>query len=72
VSDPREITGLFETAMTEGLRDDIRAALASNIPFPQRLGHPEEYARAVESIVCNPMINGTVIRLDGAVRLAPR
>ncbi|AKI00739.1 dehydrogenase of unknown specificity, short-chain alcohol dehydrogenase like [Hoeflea sp. IMCC20628] len=64
--------GLFETAMTEGLRDDIRAALASNIPFPQRLGHPEEYARAVESIVCNPMINGTIIRLDGAVRLTPR
>ena len=64
--------GLFETAMTEGLREDIRASLASNIPFPQRLGRPEEYARMVDSIVTNPMINGTIIRLDAAVRLAPR
>ena len=64
--------GLFETAMTEGLPDDVRAAITANIPFPPRLGHPEEYARLVEAIVINPMINGTVIRLDGAVRLPPR
>lgn len=64
--------GLFETAMTAGLRDDIRASLTSNIPFPQRLGHPEEFASVVQSIICNPMINGAVIRLDGAVRLVPR
>jgi NAD(P)-dependent dehydrogenase (short-subunit alcohol dehydrogenase family) len=64
--------GLFETAMTEGLPDDVRATITANIPFPPRLGHPEEYARLVEAIVINPMINGTVIRLDGAVRLPPR
>lgn len=64
--------GLFETAMTEGLPDDVRAAITANIPFPPRLGRPEEYARMVEAIVVNPMVNGTVIRLDGAVRLPPR
>jgi NAD(P)-dependent dehydrogenase (short-subunit alcohol dehydrogenase family) len=64
--------GLFETAMTEGLPDDVRAAITANIPFPPRLGRPEEYARLVEAIVTNPMINATVIRLDGAVRLPPR
>lgn len=64
--------GLFQTAMSAGLRDDIRTALEKTIPFPQRLGHAEEYASLVGSIIGNPMINGTVIRLDGAVRLAPR
>jgi NAD(P)-dependent dehydrogenase (short-subunit alcohol dehydrogenase family) len=64
--------GLFETAMTEGLPEDVRATITASIPFPPRLGRPEEYARMVEAIVVNPMVNGTVIRLDGAVRLPPR
>jgi NAD(P)-dependent dehydrogenase (short-subunit alcohol dehydrogenase family) len=64
--------GLFETAMTAGLPDDIRAAITANIPFPKRLGHADEYAAAVEHMVENPIINGTVLRLDGAVRLPPR
>jgi NAD(P)-dependent dehydrogenase (short-subunit alcohol dehydrogenase family) len=64
--------GLFETAMTAGLGDEVRAGITANIPFPTRLGRPEEYAALVEAIVRNPMLNGTVIRLDGAVRLPPR
>ncbi|PHR61736.1 MAG: 3-hydroxyacyl-CoA dehydrogenase [Robiginitomaculum sp.] len=64
--------GLFETAMTETLPDDVRAAITSNIPFPQRLGHAEEYAQLAEQIISNPFLNGTIIRLDGAVRLPPR
>jgi NAD(P)-dependent dehydrogenase (short-subunit alcohol dehydrogenase family) len=64
--------GLFATSMTKDLPDEIRANIAATIPFPPRLGEPEEYARLVEAIVTNPMINGTVIRLDGAVRLPPR
>lgn len=64
--------GLFETAMTETLPDDVRTAIAATIPFPSRLGFAEEYAQLVEQIVCNPFLNGTTIRLDGAVRLPPR
>ncbi|NHX28326.1 3-hydroxyacyl-CoA dehydrogenase, partial [Escherichia coli] len=61
--------GLFETAMTETLPEDVRATITANIPFPSRLGHAQEYARLVESIVTNPFLNGTTIRLDAAVRL---
>ncbi|MBZ4021519.1 3-hydroxyacyl-CoA dehydrogenase [Rhodobacter sp. TJ_12] len=64
--------GLFETAMTAGLPDEARAAISQSIPFPQRLGAPEEFARLVTQIVENPFLNGEVIRLDGAVRLAAR
>ncbi|GAA0310166.1 SDR family NAD(P)-dependent oxidoreductase [Rhodovulum strictum] len=64
--------GLFETAMTDGLPPETRAAIAAGIPFPPRLGAPEEYALLVEQIVRNPFLNGEVIRLDGAVRLQPR
>lgn len=64
--------GLFETAMTETLPDDVRAAISATIPFPSRLGHADEYAQLVEQIVTNPFLNGTTIRLDGAVRLPPR
>jgi len=64
--------GLFETAMTAGLPDDARASISSGIPFPSRLGGPEEYALLVEQIVRNPYLNGSVIRLDGAVRLQPK
>ena len=61
--------GLFETPMTEGLPDDVRAAIGDDIPFPSRLGLAEEYALLAAQIVENPYLNGTVIRLDGALRL---
>lgn len=64
--------GLFETAMTVGLPKDVRNAIVANIPFPSRLGAPEEFALMVEQIVTNPYVNATTIRLDGAVRLPPR
>jgi NAD(P)-dependent dehydrogenase (short-subunit alcohol dehydrogenase family) len=61
--------GLFETSMSAGLPDDIRTDILKNVPFPSRMGHAEEYARLVQSIVENPMLNGTVIRLDAAARM---
>jgi NAD(P)-dependent dehydrogenase (short-subunit alcohol dehydrogenase family) len=64
--------GLFETAMSAGLPSDARAALAASLPFPSRLGHPDEFAMLVEQIVANPILNGEVIRIDSAVRLAPK
>lgn len=64
--------GLFETAMTEALPDDLRKEITGNIPFPSRLGLPEEYAQLACDIVRNSYLNGTTIRLDGAVRLPPR
>ncbi|MCA8881396.1 MAG: SDR family NAD(P)-dependent oxidoreductase [Rhodobacteraceae bacterium] len=64
--------GLFETAMTAGLPDEARASIAAAIPFPSRLGAPEEYAALARHIVENQMLNGSVIRLDAAVRLQPR
>lgn len=64
--------GLFYTPMFDGLSEEVRQSLAASVPFPQRLGDPAEYALLVRSICENPMLNGTGIRLDGAVRLAPR
>jgi NAD(P)-dependent dehydrogenase (short-subunit alcohol dehydrogenase family) len=64
--------GLFDTPMMAGLPDQVRTDLAATVPFPSRLGNPAEYADLVEHIVTNPMLNGEVIRLDGAVRMAPR
>jgi NAD(P)-dependent dehydrogenase (short-subunit alcohol dehydrogenase family) len=61
--------GLFETPMTDGLPNDLRDAISANIPFPSRLGLAEEYALLAAQIVGNPYLNGTVIRLDGALRL---
>lgn len=61
--------GLFETAMSAGLPDDVKAEILKNVPFPSRLGQADEYARLVQSIVENPMLNGTVIRLDAATRM---
>jgi 3-hydroxyacyl-CoA dehydrogenase / 3-hydroxy-2-methylbutyryl-CoA dehydrogenase len=63
--------GLFLTPMLEGLPEQVRIDLASTVPFPKRLGNPDEYARLVQSIVENPMLNGEVIRLDGALRMQP-
>ena len=62
--------GLFQTPMFDGLPDEARNALAASVPFPPRLGLPDEYAALVASICENEMLNGTGIRLDGAVRLA--
>ena len=64
--------GLFATPMFDGLPEDARKALATSVPFPVRLGRPEEYADLVRTICENDMLNGTAIRLDGAVRLAPK
>lgn len=64
--------GIFATPMLAGLPEAAQASLAQQIPFPQRLGRPEEYAALVEHIVENPMLNGEVIRLDGAIRMAPK
>lgn len=63
--------GLFLTPMLEGLPEQVRTDLASTVPFPKRLGNPDEYARLVQSILENPMLNGEVIRLDGALRMQP-
>ena len=64
--------GLFETPMMASLPEAAREALGSVTPFPSRLGRPQEYAELVAHIVSNAMLNGEVIRIDGAVRLAPR
>ena len=64
--------GIFETPMLRGLPEAAQASLAAAVPFPQRLGRPEEYAMLVRQILDNPMLNGEVIRLDGAIRLAPQ
>ena len=64
--------GLFNTPMMAGLPEAAREALAKMPPFPQRLGKPEEYAKMVQQIIENPMLNGEVIRLDGALRMAAK
>ena len=64
--------GPADTPMLARLRDDIRASLEEQIPFPSRLARPEEYALLVRHIVENPYLNGEVIRLDGALRMGPR
>lgn len=63
--------GLFKTPMLESLPEKAQNSLAKSVPFPQRLGKPDEYAMMVESIILNPMMNGEVIRLDGAIRMQP-
>ncbi len=64
--------GLFDTPMMAGLAEAARESLGNQVPFPSRLGRPEEYAALVRHIVQNDLINGEVIRLDGAIRMAPR
>jgi NAD(P)-dependent dehydrogenase (short-subunit alcohol dehydrogenase family) len=63
--------GLFETPMLAALPEDAQKSLGNQVPFPSRLGRPEEYAALVKHIVENQMLNGEVIRLDGAIRMAP-
>ena len=64
--------GIFDTPMMAGLPEAARESLGKQVPFPSRLGRPEEYAALVQHIVENPMLNGEVIRLDGAIRMTPR
>jgi NAD(P)-dependent dehydrogenase (short-subunit alcohol dehydrogenase family) len=64
--------GIFDTPMLAGLPEPARVSLGQQVPFPPRLGRPEEYAALVQSIVENTMLNGETIRLDGAIRMAPR
>jgi NAD(P)-dependent dehydrogenase (short-subunit alcohol dehydrogenase family) len=64
--------GVIDTPLLGRLDDDVRAALAASVPHPARLGRPDEYARLVLDIVENELLNGEVIRLDGALRMAPR
>lgn len=64
--------GLFDTPLLQGLPERAKASLAEQVPFPRRLGRPEEYAALVLHILENPMLNGEVVRLDGALRMAPR
>ena len=64
--------GLFNTPMMKGLPDETVTEIVKNIPFPARLGMPQEYALMVAQIAENPYLNGTTIRLDGATRLPPR
>jgi NAD(P)-dependent dehydrogenase (short-subunit alcohol dehydrogenase family) len=64
--------GLFDTPLLAALPDEARAALGASIPFPPRLGRPSEYAQLACHIAENPMLNGETIRLDGAIRMAPK
>ncbi|MEE7476606.1 SDR family NAD(P)-dependent oxidoreductase [Methylobacterium hispanicum] len=64
--------GIFETPMMAGLPAEVQEALGRSVPFPPRLGRPSEFAALVAHIIGNPMLNGEVIRLDGALRMAPR
>ena len=64
--------GIFGTPMMFGMPQEVQDALAASVPFPSRLGTPADFAKLVQQIVTNEMLNGEVIRLDGAIRLAPR
>lgn len=64
--------GLFDTPLLAALPEDVKTSLGAMVPFPKRLGKPAEYALLARQIIENPMLNGEVIRLDGAIRMAPR
>ncbi len=64
--------GLFDTPLLAGLPEEARTSLGASVPFPARLGRPDEYSQLARQIVENSMLNGEVIRLDGALRMAPR
>lgn len=64
--------GIFGTPMMFGMPKEVQDSLAASIPFPSRLGRPEDYAKLVHSIITNEMLNGETIRLDGAIRMAPK
>jgi NAD(P)-dependent dehydrogenase (short-subunit alcohol dehydrogenase family) len=64
--------GIFATPMVAGMPADVQASLAAAVPFPARLGQPADYAKLVRQIIENDMLNGEVIRIDGAIRMPPR
>jgi NAD(P)-dependent dehydrogenase (short-subunit alcohol dehydrogenase family) len=64
--------GIFDTPMLQGMSEEVRASLGQQIPFPPRLGKPEEYAALVKHILENEVLNGEVIRLDGAIRMTAK
>lgn len=64
--------GIFRTPMMAGMPQEVQDSLGASVPFPSRLGEPSEFAQLAGHIVVNPMLNGEVIRLDGAIRMAPR
>ncbi len=64
--------GIFETPMLMGMPEEVRTALGAMVPFPPRLGKPDEYARLARAIIENTMLNGETIRLDGAIRMQPK
>jgi NAD(P)-dependent dehydrogenase (short-subunit alcohol dehydrogenase family) len=66
------LPGIFITPMFDGLDENFQKSLAASVPFPSRLGQPSEYAKLALAIIDNDMLNGETIRLDGAIRLAPR
>jgi NAD(P)-dependent dehydrogenase (short-subunit alcohol dehydrogenase family) len=64
--------GIFLTPMMKGMSPEVQASLSAQVPFPKRLGKPEEFAQLVAAIFENPMLNGETIRLDGAIRMQPK
>jgi NAD(P)-dependent dehydrogenase (short-subunit alcohol dehydrogenase family) len=64
--------GIFNTALLQALPDNVKDALAASVPFPKRLGKPDEYAALAEFMINNEYFNGESVRLDGAIRMAPR
>jgi 3-hydroxyacyl-CoA dehydrogenase/3-hydroxy-2-methylbutyryl-CoA dehydrogenase len=62
---------LFLTPLLNGLPENVKAELGASVPCPSRLGDPDEFGQLVGSVLTNPMLNGTVIRLDGALRMSP-
>lgn len=66
------LPGIFDTPLLQGAPDHVKAALAESVPFPKRLGRPEEYAQLAEAMITNGYFNGECVRLDGAIRMSPR
>ena len=64
--------GIFLTPLLQSLSQEVRDSLGKQVPFPARLGQPSEFAQLVQAIIENPMLNGETIRLDGAIRMAPK
>jgi NAD(P)-dependent dehydrogenase (short-subunit alcohol dehydrogenase family) len=64
--------GIFGTPMMFAMPQEVQDSLAASIPFPSRLGRPEDFSQLVQSIINNEMLNGETIRLDGAIRMAPK
>jgi NAD(P)-dependent dehydrogenase (short-subunit alcohol dehydrogenase family) len=66
------LPGIFDTPLLAGAPENVRSSLAASVPFPKRLGNPDEYAHLAETMITNGYFNGECVRLDGAIRMAPR